>query len=124
MKKLSYLWTVIVGIIEIGITFAVFNFVYDSFEIRVIAILIIIYTTVRTLGLGLGQHLIGLTFGIDDEFRRIRKMNPNYIHNEMEDEEVAEAKNKMNVVKIKGIINGVVITIMYFIAVFRLLDTF
>lgn len=123
MKKISNLWTIVVGIIEIGITFAVFNFIYDSFETRVIAILIIIYTTIRTLGLGLGQHLIGMTFGINEEFKRIRRMNPDYIPNEIEDEETIEVKNKMSEVKVKGIINGIIITIMYFIAVFNLLGS-
>jgi hypothetical protein len=126
MSKLSYGWAITIGFIEILVTLAIFSDVYDTFEVRVLAILVIIYTTLRVIGSGIGRSIIGLTQGLEGEFRKLNKAEYDQMNEddkEWETEQRKETQKMLEKVDRKIIIDQIVVAVMYIIAVFNLFGT-
>lgn len=123
MKKMSYIWAILIGLIEIGVTLSLFSGYYNSsFETKVLAILVIIYTTIRVIGMGLGQSLLRLMYQTDANFKKLKELqgftDPDTL--ELEKEESEEVSGTIKKAEIKAIINAVIVAIMYLIAVANL----
>lgn len=123
MNKLSYGWSIVIGLVEIFVTLAVFSDVYDPFELKVLAILVIIYTTLRSVGAGVGQAIIGLTQGLEGEFRKLNKAEYERMSEEDREwdaEKRKEGQQAVEKVNRKIMINLVIVAVMYIVAVFNL----
>lgn len=123
MKKMSYVWVVLIGLVEIGVTLGIFSGYYESsFETKVLAILVIIYTTIRVIGMGLGQSLLGLSYQADENFKKVKELQgfTDTETVELEKEERNEFLNTIRKTETKAIINTVIVAIMYLIAVVNL----
>jgi hypothetical protein len=128
MKIASYIWTVLIGIIEIIVALSILDGGYytESFETRVLALLIIIYVSIRSLGMGLGQSIIRLSLTLDEESKKNKKFNPGTtieMDEEIEREDKELLDKTLKEIKIKSIINGIVITLLYLISVITILGT-
>lgn len=126
MKKGSYIWVVLVGLIEIGVTLGIFSGYYDSsFETKVLAILVIIYTTIRVIGMGLGQGVLGLSYQVGKNFKELKELQgfTDTETAEIEKDELDELLNKIKKTETTAIINTVIIAIMYLIAVVNLIGS-
>jgi hypothetical protein len=129
MKTISYIWTVVLGLVEISVTISLFgsNYVSDPFQTKVLALLVIIYTTIRTLGIGLGQTVLNTAVLTDASFKKLQKMSPGYLRDvAAEEEEKAaqeELSEKIRRMNIKSIINSIIVAIMYLIAVYNLFSS-
>lgn len=125
MKNAQYFWTIIIGLVELFVTVGLFDGVYDSFEIKVISLLIIIYSSIRLIGAGIGQSIISLSFGLQNEFTLLKKhLNYDDYGLELLDDEEIETKDKLRVLEVKALINSIVVGLMYMIAVWNLFNTF
>lgn len=124
MRAFSYLWTAVISIVEIFITLTVFSNIFDDTQIKIVAILVIIYTTIRTIGAGLGQALVGLIIMTNKEFRTLRQIiDKEYLQTEKAEDDIEEEKKAMEVFqknRVKTYITGTGLFIMYIIAVLHL----
>lgn len=121
-KYLGYAWTVIVNLITIGVVFAIYGSVYESFEVIVISLLILIYLSFQSFSMIYGKTTAETSFALDAEFKRIRKLLKDE-EDEYEVEEMQEAKKKVDKTMVKMYINAGFIFIIYLIALFYLLGT-
>ena len=115
----GYVWTVIVNLITIGVVLAIYDNVYESFEIIVTSILILVYLSIQSFSMVYGQTITATAFGLDTEFKRIRKLLKDE-PNKDEKEEIQEAKKKVDRAAIKMYINAGFLFIIYLIALFHL----
>jgi len=120
LKWLSYIWTVIVNLITVGVVFAIYGSLYDSFEIIVVSLLIVIYLSFQSFSMIYSKITAETAFALDGEFKRIRKLLKNE-PTEYENEEILDAKKKVEKSTIKIYINGAFILINYIIALIHLL---
>lgn len=118
-RWLGYAWTVVVNLITIGVVLAIYGKVYESFEIIVVSILILIYLSFQGFSMIYGQTIAATAFGLDTEFKRIRKLLKDE-PNRYEKEEIQEAKKKVDKATIKMYINAAFLFIIYLIALFQL----
>ena len=118
-RWLGYAWTIIVNLITIGVVLAIYGKVYESFEIIVVSILILIYLSFQGFSMIYGQTITATAFGLDTEFKRIRKLLKDE-PNRDEREEIQEAKKKVDKATIKMYINAAFLFIIYLIALFHL----
>lgn len=118
-RWLSYAWTGIVNLITIGVVLAIYGKVYENFEIIIVSILILIYLSFQGFSMIYGQTIMATAFGLDTEFKRIRKLLKDE-PNRDEKEEIQEAKKKVNKATIKMYINAAFLFIIYLIALFHL----
>ena len=72
MKVLSYLWEIAKNVISIIIVISIYDSIYDSFQIIVVSLLIIIYCDLRWFWMIFGATNSRLIFGLIDEFKKIR----------------------------------------------------
>lgn len=118
-RWIGYVWTVIINLITIGVVLAIYGKVYESFEIIVVSILILIYLSFQGFSMIYGQTITAAAFGLDTEFKRIRKLLKDE-PNKYEKEEIQEAKKKVDKATIKMYINAAFLFIIYLIALFHL----
>ncbi len=120
-----YIWTVIVNLITIGVVIAIYSNIYDSFEVIVVSLLILIYLSIQTFATTSGNTSISTAFYNHEQFSRIRKLLKNSEvvseDEEYENEEFLEAKKKFDKAKTKMYINIGFAFIIYIIALFNLL---
>lgn len=118
----SYVWTVIVNLIELLIIIFIYNSLYDGFEIMVISILIIIYLTIRSIASWTALYKQIENLALLWEFKKIRnllneKKDEDY---ETEEEKIIEAKKRLGKQQIKLYINVGFYFIFYIIAIIHL----
>ncbi len=123
MKKIGYIWTVIIGLFEVFVSIAIFSSIYGSFEKIVVALLLIIYATIRTIGAGLGQGVMSMAIVNHAEFRSIKNLiNPASDEDEEYYQEQRKgALEKQKNIQTKFIINSISILIIYVMSVLVLL---
>jgi len=123
-KYLSYAWTVIVNLITIGVVLGIYSNLYQSFEVIVVSLLILIYLSIQTFAMTYGNATIDTAFSMNFEFQRIRKsVQKNQIDEDEEEnerEEIQEARKKVDKAKIKMYINAGFAFIIYIIALFNI----
>ena len=118
-RWLSYGWTIIINLVTIGVVLAIYDNLYDDFEIIAVSLLILIYLSLQTYIITFGKATASTVFALDGEFKRLRKLL-NDESDEYEEEEIRKAKKKLDVAEIKMYINGVFLFIIYLIALFNL----
>jgi len=118
-KWLGYIWTVIVNLITIGVVFAIYDNVYDSFEIIVVSLLILIYLGFQSFSMIYNKTMIETAFVLDGEFKRIRRLLKNE-PNEYKTKKIQEAKKKADKAMVKMYINSIFLFIIYLITLFYL----
>lgn len=122
-KYLGYAWTVIVNLITIGVVLGIYSNLYQSFEVIVVSLLILIYLSIQTFAMTYGNATIDAAFSMNFEFQRLRKLvQKNQIDEdeESEREEIQEARKKVDKAKIKMYINAGFAFIIYIIALFHI----
>ena len=118
-KWLSYLWTVLVNLITLGVVVAIYDAILSSFEIIVVSLLILIYLSVQSFTMSYGKITVETAFGLDEEFKRIRKL----LKNEPTRDEIdglKETKKKVGKEMVKTYINAAFIVIIYLITLVNL----
>jgi pheromone shutdown protein TraB len=119
MRWLGYAWTVIVNLITIGVVLAIYGKVSADFEVIVVSILILTYLSIQSFSMIYGKTITATAFGLDNEFKRLRKLLKDEPRND-ELEEIKEAKKKVDNSMIKMYINAGFLFIIYLIALFHL----
>ena len=123
-KYLSYIWTVIDNLITIGVVLGIYSNPYQSFEIIVVSLLILIYLSIQTFAMTYGNATIDTAFSMNFEFQRIRKLvQKNEIdkdEEENEKEKIQEARKKVDNSKVKMYINACFASIIYIIVLFHI----
>ena len=126
-KYLGYAWTVIVNFITIGVVLGIYSNLYQSFEVIVVSLLILIYLSIQTFAMTYGNATIDTAFSMNFEFQRIRKLvQKNQIdedEDENEREEIQEARKKVDKAKIKMYINAGFAFIIYIIALWNIFNS-
>ncbi len=121
----QYAWirhagTVLFGVAEVIILLAILGFPSTATELLIVTILILIYVTLRSIGLGLAQTMVIGASALDTELKRIRELL-----GQVEDEDAREyqkeLKDKVRKSQTKFYINLVTIAILYLITIFKLL---
>lgn len=125
-KSLGYLWVVIINIIVTGVVIAIYDSIYESFEIIAVSLLILIYLTIKTFTMTWSTTTLSTFLYTHQEFSKIR----NSLHKHEADdndrvdeqEEFREGEKKFDTSKIKTYINEVFSFIIYVIVLFNLFD--
>lgn len=115
----SYAWTIVVNLITIGVVLAIYDQVYENFETIAVSILILIYLSIQSFSMTYGHTITTAAFGLDTEFKRIRKLLKDE-PNKIEKEGIEKAQKKVNEATIKMFINASFLLIIYLIALFQL----
>jgi hypothetical protein len=71
---LGYVWRIVSNVIQLLVVLYVFSKLKGGFDVIVIAVLGLIYTTLRTMGWALGMTFAKLGQGLSDEFIRLRRL--------------------------------------------------
>jgi hypothetical protein len=74
LVALGYLWRVVSNLIQLLVVLYIFSKLKTPFEVIVVAVLGLIYTTVRTMGFGNFIAFTNLGKGLDQEFIRLRRL--------------------------------------------------
>lgn len=123
-EYLGYTWTVIVNLITISVVLGIYSNLYQSFEVIVVSLLILIYLSIQTFVMTYGNATIDTVFSMNFEFQRLRKLvQKNQINQDEEEnerEEIQEARKKVDKAKIKMYINAGFAFIIYIIALFHI----
>jgi len=119
VRWLGYAWTVIVNLITIGVVLAIYGKVSANFEVIVVSILILTYLSAQSFSMIYGKTIVATAFGLDNEFKRLRKLLKDEPRKD-ELEELKEAKKKVDNSMIKMYINAGFLFIIYLIALFHL----
>lgn len=126
-KHLGYIWAVIVNLITIGVVLGIYSNLYQSFEVIVVSLLILIYLSIQTFAMTYGNATIETAFSMNFEFQRIRKLvQKNQIDEDEEEdekEEIQEARKKVDKAKIKMYINAGFAFIIYIIALWNIFNS-
>lgn len=124
MNWISYSWTALINLITLGVVIGIFSSLYESFEIIVVSLLVLIYLSLQTFAMSFGQIQINNTFLFAQQFRRVRQLiqkdNLNSYEEDAEKEETKEAKDKADKLTIKMYINAGFAFIFYIIALWNL----
>ncbi len=117
-KWAGYAWTVIVNLITIGVVLGIYSNLYQSFEIIVVSILILIYLSIQTFAMTYGNATVDTAFAMNFEFQRMRKLLQKNQTEEDEDEkeEIQEVRKKVDKAKVKMYINAGFAFVIYIIA--------
>lgn len=124
-KWAGYAWTVIVNLITIGVVLGIYSNLYQSFEIIVVSLLILIYLSIQTFAMTYGNATIDTMFRMNFEFQRMRKLLQKNQTEEDEDEkeEVKEARKMVDKAKVKMYINAGFAFIIYVIALWNIFNS-
>ena len=126
MKKINatIIFNIIIGLFEVCISIAIFDYTYSSFETIVVALLLIIYTTIRKIGIGLSHTIIDLTFGVAEEFKRTRTLShPDNLYDVDSEDKKIPLIESTEKIKTKNIINLITLSIIYVIAILHLISS-
>jgi hypothetical protein len=118
----GYAWTVIANLIAMAVILYVFSNTGSGFETKVIAILVIIYLTVRGFEAGYSLATSNLAIGLDSEFKRMRGLLKSPA-DKYEIEAFQETKQKAEKAMIKMYINSIFMSIAYMIALWNLFSS-
>ncbi|PIZ76620.1 hypothetical protein COY05_00570 [Candidatus Peregrinibacteria bacterium CG_4_10_14_0_2_um_filter_38_24] len=119
----GYIWTVIVNLITIGVVVAIYDKIYESFEIIIVSILVLIYLSVQSLLMTYGSTTITLGFALDTEFKNIKKLLGKDL-TKSDIEKTQEAKKEADKSMVKMYINATFLFIIYLIALYYLFGAF
>ncbi|HYY13933.1 MAG TPA: hypothetical protein VE758_05820 [Chthoniobacterales bacterium] len=120
MKALGYTWRVLVNLFYVAIILYVFDKLHGRHEITVlVAVLGLIYVTIRSIAIAQGNGFIEVTKGLRGELLRIREL----LHDEFAEDhkrELTEAFEVVDRAMIKGYIDGFFLGIVSLICLFVL----
>ncbi len=119
LKWFGYLWTVVTNIITVGVVLGIYGQVYQNFEVIVVSILILIYLSFQSFSMTCGKTTVQTAFGLDTEFKRIRKLLKNEPSRD-EVEGMKEARKTIDKAIVKMYINAGFIFIIYLITLAHL----
>jgi hypothetical protein len=124
LKALGYIWRVLVNLFYVAIILYVFEKLNGRHETTVlVAVLGLIYVTIRSIAIAQGHGLIEITKGLRGELLRVREL----LHDEsIEDHkrELTEAFEVVDRAMIKGYIDGFFLGIVSLICLFVLFSEF
>src|SRR5690349_3944496 len=126
MKYTSYIWTIVVNLMTVGVTVAIFESTNTSFERIVLSLLILIYINLVTFVSLYGQAKSEELFAMNYEFKRLRKLLKEDVNEEdaaYEEEQLKEGKEKQSKNQNKFYISSVFLFIIYIITLFNLLGS-
>jgi hypothetical protein len=114
---LGHIWSVIWRIFEFAIAWAVLATIRDPKTAGVVAVLGLIYATIRSIGIGLSYYFVNLSLVLDREFRDI-KQKMGYEVVSQSDEDLALVKK----LSVKHWINIASMTAIYLLCLYYALD--
>jgi hypothetical protein len=116
----GYIWDIIRNIIVILIVLAIYNSIYDSTEIIIVSILILIYLSIVGTGAQLGQSQIKTS--ILNTTHLIEILKEMGKTKESEEEEIENAEFLLEKIQYKFILNSVFNFIIFVIVFFNLIS--
>ena len=121
MKYLSYTGSVIVSLITIIITFAIFDQANSYFETIVFSLLILIYVQLVSFAGGYGYTKVNELIALQNEFTRIRRLLKEET-DEFEKERELEVAKQVEKTKVKFWINAGLNFVIYLIVLGHLIS--
>jgi hypothetical protein len=107
MVLLGHVWSVAWRIFEFVVAWAVLESIRDPKIAGIIAVLGLLYATIRTIGIGLSQYFISLSLSLDREFKDIKQKMGHEVEPQSEDERLlirkANVKHWINLVSMFAI---------------------
>lgn len=121
MKILKYVPSVIFALIEIIIVVIVLDNSSYSSNSEIMAGLVLLYASIRTIGIGIGTSISNLTLAFAKDMTDIKERIRADFDTEEAKEKLKEGKEIVDKSNVKSIIRGVGVFIIYLIALFSLL---
>ncbi len=120
MKMAGYLWQIVKNILIVLIIIGIYDSIYDSFEIIVVSLLIVIYCDIRGFLMLYGITNLSFIVWLSEEFKKVRVLLKE-IPNEYEEDERQRLKvmNQKNMPKFY--INVGFLLLIFLIAIVNLL---
>lgn len=115
---LKYAWRVILSVLQILIVLYVFSRLSVRFEIIVVAILGLIYVTVRSVAFGMWYMLVNIAVGANNDFIFIRKHIGDDVTAREEEAAMGHGKATQNFYKF--VIDGIALSLISFICLYHL----
>jgi len=116
-RSIRHGWTVVVNIIAIVVTLAVYQTATDTFQ--TLAFSLLIYLRVVTFSQGWGQIHTQYLLGIDAEFERLRRLLGDR-QQSYEKEQIEEARKRTSRETVDFVINAICGAILYLIVVWKM----
>lgn len=108
----GYVWTVTLDVVSLIVLVGIFNSTSDNQQRLVLALLMLIYLAIRTLGIGLGIMIMKQLTGLQEEFQRLREL----LNEEVGKDELEQAKETKKIIDKgakKTVIDSIFLTIAY-----------
>lgn len=122
MKKLiSYLPSVVFAVVEVFIVLAVISDAGYSSDADIMAGLVLLYATIRSIGIGIGLTIDKLTLGLANDLNQIKERIRSDYDTEDEKETLKAASDKVAKTEVKLYIRSFGVFIIYLIALAELL---
>ena len=119
----GYVWTIGLNVVSFLVILGILGSVQDNFSKIIVSSLVIIYLSIDSIGVNQGTTLTTFILGLDDEFRRLRKLLKDQ-PSESEIEEMREVRRKVELAKKKALIHSIFIFLAYLVAVYSLVYAF
>ena len=117
----SYIWNAIICLIEIGIVAMIFDSLYSGSETIIAAGILIVYVSVRTLGLHLGMAVQSQGLALANEIFQIKK-KLDIPQDEEAMDKIKEGNRQFRKLETNAIIRSIGLTILFIIAVLQFMD--
>jgi hypothetical protein len=114
---LGHTWSVLWRIFEFALAWAVLATIRDPKTAGIIAVLGLIYATVRSIGIGISQYFVNLSLFLDREFKDI-KLKMGYDITPQSNEDLVFVKK----LSVKHWINIISMTAIYLLCLYYALD--
>jgi hypothetical protein len=115
----SYSWAVVVNLFTVAVAIAIYGRVAPGFQTIIASLLVLIYLSIQSFSVFYSSTNIDSARGLDEEFKRIRKL----LHDEPDAEEIETFKDLEKLLtkaKVKTCINVAGQIIIYAITLFNL----
>jgi hypothetical protein len=117
---LGYVWRVVFNLIQLLVVLYILDKVKGDFQVIVVAVLGIIYATIRTIGFGLALSFINTGQALEREFKRLRHLLNDQLIEE-DEVELVEQKTQAKRLIAKSYIDMVSVSIIWLFCVVSLL---
>lgn len=119
-KWLGYLWTIAVNLLQTIVVIAIFNRISGRFETITVSLLVLIFLASRELAIYRALNNGYLAQGLDEEFKRIRKLLNN-VPDQDEIDAFDESQKTIQKAKVKIFVSAVFVSMNSLIALINLL---
>ncbi len=117
----SYIWNGVVCLIEIGIVAAIFDSLYSGSETIIAAGILVVYVSIRTLGLHLGMAIQSQGLALANEIFQIKtKLGVPQEEDTMD--KIKEGNRQFRKLETNSIIRSIGLVILFIMALLQFID--